>query len=204
MAMGNIFSYLRHSYLFTCCVLVTFCFTSLFSTLNGASVPKVVIKEENFLNKITEITEKLENAAIIYDIGTLIECANELRYQIESYTGKRVNLHEIFEKTRNYLKNKGLDLSYSQYIKMRQMVQWKSYCSNSSSTKKEKDDLPPSFQVAVIMTLCGFFLIVVPNAVCQKTGWYLLGFGGGPLFWKAINSFDEKKEDTEKDDNETQ
>lgn len=203
--MDSIFSYFRRSYLFTCCVLATFFFTSLRFPVEGLTeLQKYIFKEADFINKMTKMKENIEVAAALNDIGLLIEYANQMRYEVEKHTGKKIKFKEIFLDTILYLQEKGMDLNYNQYVKMKKMIEWNTYCSSNSSKKKDKDEIPLSVQVAVIVTLCGFFLVAVPIAKCRQAGFVLIADGASRIGSEIVgyNKKKEEEQDDDEDDNE--
>jgi hypothetical protein len=70
------------------------------------------------------------------------------------------------------------------------------YMAKSAHGKNDQDiDVPITITVGVTLSLCGYFLLVIPNPICTACGWYLLDAGMGILGSEALTRWDQYNRD---------
>lgn len=175
-----------------------------------------------FLNRINEITERIEEYAENLDCSGAISALFDLKDEVESYLGSSADLGTFLDMLKEQFFAASADFDDVNWQIMRDFFtqmdsrheEYKSACQSAVTNKdfdsiialkrKVREDdsaevkafasmFSTTLTVGVTMGLCGLFLFFIPIPGFQAVGAFLMEAGGGLAAGYAIGQYSEQR-----------
>lgn len=180
-----------------------------------------------FCFKIEKLIEKINKYKDKRDANKLLETMIELKVEVESYTGKKINLEKHLDQIEQDIKNDGGKLKKDEFKKIRKIIKDKEKRSDHKAMymadcmaygieyntevenlnfilkhghdkdENKEVDLPIRVTIGVTVALCGLFLMFVPVPICQAYGPNIMRAGVALAVEGTLNRI-EQDQDREK------
>lgn len=133
------------------------------------------------IKKITKIVEKFKKCAEQGDLISVMKLLSEIKGEVESYTGQKIDSDTFLEKFIKNVNSQGGNISKDQVKKIRKTIKskgkgYQAYCF------KKKDDIPEvkvplRINIGCAVGLAGFFLKAIPHPYAQYAADVMIAWG---------------------------
>lgn len=123
--MGNIFHFVKFNRLFLCGTLITFSLVSLPNPCYSQTPRVVTINDLAFAHRIEKLLEKVKRAAEKNDGNKLIDLMLDVKREVETYSGMKIDLDKQLDVVESEIKKKGAKIPKNEFKELRKIIKKK-------------------------------------------------------------------------------